>query len=76
MPDRVQPIAMQVPGVPCGELKQDADYVFYELTRSICPICRTPIDAQIVVRDEKVFIRKRCPEHGRLESGSTRTTGR
>src|SRR6266849_2702192 len=70
MPDRVQPIAVQAPGVPCGELtsKHDADYVFYELTRSICPMCRTPIDAQIVLRREKVFMRKRCPEHGGFEA--------
>src|SRR5216683_2697623 len=48
--------------------RQDADYVFYELTRSICPDCRRPIDAQIVLRDAKVFMRKRCPEHGRFEA--------
>jgi uncharacterized radical SAM superfamily Fe-S cluster-containing enzyme len=29
------------------ELKKDADYVFYELTRSICPECRRVIDAHI-----------------------------
>ncbi|HYW88970.1 MAG TPA: radical SAM protein [Chloroflexota bacterium] len=48
--------------------RQDADYVFYELTRSICPECRRPIDAQIVLRDRKVFMRKRCPTHGRFEA--------
>jgi 7,8-dihydro-6-hydroxymethylpterin dimethyltransferase len=48
--------------------RPDADYVFYELTRSICPECRRPIDAQIVLRDGKVFMRKRCPVHGRFES--------
>jgi uncharacterized radical SAM superfamily Fe-S cluster-containing enzyme len=49
-------------------IKQDADYVFYELTRSICPECRRPIDAQILLRDGKVFMRKRCPAHGRFEA--------
>ena len=70
MPDGVEPIAVQAPDVPRGELtsKHDADYVFYELTRSICPTCRIPIDAQIVLRDSKVFMRKRCPEHGRCEA--------
>ncbi len=48
--------------------RQDADYLFYELTRSICPDCRRPIDAQIVLRDAKAFMRKRCPEHGRFEA--------
>jgi uncharacterized radical SAM superfamily Fe-S cluster-containing enzyme len=49
------------PGRP---LKKDADYVFYELTRSICPQCRRVIDAQILLRNNKVYMRKRCPEHG------------
>src|SRR5215475_3681524 len=48
--------------------KRDADYVFYELTRSICPTCRRVIDAQILLRDDKVFMRKRCPEHGPFEA--------
>ena len=48
--------------------RRDADYVFFELTRSICPDCRRPIDAQILLRDGKVFMRKRCPEHGQFEA--------
>src|SRR5882762_4115197 len=70
MPDRVQPIAIEAVTAPSSRLttKQDADYVFYELTRSICPTCRIPIDAQIVLRDGKVFMRKRCPEHGCFEA--------
>jgi len=48
--------------------KKDADYVFYELTRSICPECRKVIDAQIVLRDNKVFMRKRCPQCGPFEA--------
>lgn len=49
-------------------LKKDADYVFYELTRSICPLCRRTIDAHVVIRDNKVYIRKRCPDHGPFEA--------
>ena len=48
--------------------KKDADYVFYELTRSICPTCRQTIDAQIVIRNNKVYMRKRCPDHGPFEA--------
>lgn len=48
--------------------KADADYVFYELTRSICPNCRRVIDAQIILRDNKVFMRKRCPQCGPFEA--------
>jgi 7,8-dihydro-6-hydroxymethylpterin dimethyltransferase len=47
--------------------KQDADYVFYELTRSICPECRRVIDAKILIRGNKVYMRKRCPDHGVFE---------
>jgi uncharacterized radical SAM superfamily Fe-S cluster-containing enzyme len=50
------------------DAKQDADYVFYELTRSICPQCRRLIDAHILLRDNKVFMRKRCPDHGLFET--------
>ena len=44
------------------------DHVFYNLTRSICPHCRRVIDAQILLRDEKVYMRKRCPDHGWMEA--------
>lgn len=52
---------------PKSRVKQDADYIFHELTRSICPDCKTVIDAQIIIRDNKVFMRKRCPTHGWFE---------
>jgi len=48
--------------------KSDADYVFYELTRSICPDCRRVIDAQVILRDNKVYMRKRCPACGPFEA--------
>src|SRR5260370_27593971 len=49
-------------------MKKDADYVFYELTRSICPKCRKVIDAKILLRDNKVYMRKRCPDCGPFEA--------
>jgi 7,8-dihydro-6-hydroxymethylpterin dimethyltransferase len=48
--------------------KKDADYVFYELTRSICPKCRRVVDAKIVFRENKVFMFKRCPDCGPFEA--------
>lgn len=48
--------------------KSNADYVFYELTRSICPDCRRVIDAQVILRDNKVYMRKRCPTCGPFEA--------
>jgi len=34
-------------------VKQYADYIFHELTRSICPECQTAIDAQILIQDNR-----------------------
>ena len=61
--------------------KQDSDYIFYELTRSICPRCLEPIDAQILIQAPpvpipgggavnkgRVIMRKRCADHGWFES--------
>ena len=42
----------------------ESDYVFHELTRSICPNCRRVIDAKILLRDNKVYMSKRCPRCG------------
>ena len=39
-------------------------HIFHEITRSLCPECRQVIDAQVLIRDGAVYLRKRCPEHG------------
>ena len=49
-------------------IKVDRDEVFVELTRSICPVCKAVIDAQVNVRDDRVYLRKRCREHGEFEA--------
>jgi hypothetical protein len=64
---------VDTPGVLAGDSRQpkrkkDADYVFFELTRSICPECRRVIDAKILLRDNKVYIAKRCPQCGPFEA--------
>ncbi|KPV53981.1 hypothetical protein SE17_06520, partial [Kouleothrix aurantiaca] len=48
--------------------KAERDAIFWEFTRSICPACKRVIDAQILLRENKVFMRKRCPEHGWFEA--------
>ncbi|MBC5824858.1 MAG: radical SAM protein [Candidatus Eremiobacteraeota bacterium] len=53
---------------PSAVKKKDADYVFYELTRSVCPKCRRVVDAHIMLRDGKVYMRKRCAQCGPFES--------
>lgn len=46
---------------------RDNDFIFHELTRSICPVCKRVIDAQVVLRNNRVYMRKRCPAHGWFE---------
>jgi uncharacterized radical SAM superfamily Fe-S cluster-containing enzyme len=36
------------------------------VTQSICPRCRAVLDAQLVVRDGRVALTRRCPDHGRF----------
>lgn len=47
---------------------RDRPEIFWELTRSICPRCRRVVDAQILLRDGRVIMRKRCPDHGWFEA--------
>jgi uncharacterized radical SAM superfamily Fe-S cluster-containing enzyme len=42
--------------------------VFIEYTKSICPVCKVVVDAQVNIRDGKVFLRKRCRDHGEFEA--------
>jgi hypothetical protein len=49
-------------------VKEERKEIFWELTKSICPECKKVIDARILLRDGKVFICKRCSEHGQFEA--------
>ncbi|MGH9028077.1 MAG: radical SAM protein [Acidimicrobiales bacterium] len=46
----------------------DRDEVFLEYTKSICPLCKAVVDAEVHIRDGKVFLRKRCRKHGSFEA--------
>ena len=48
--------------------KKDADHVFYELTRTMCPTCRRIIYGHVLIRAGKVYLRRRCPDHGEFEA--------
>ena len=39
-------------------------YTYYDFTLSLCPHCLRRIEAKIVFEDDRVWMRKRCPEHG------------
>ncbi len=40
------------------------DYIYQGYTRTLCHICKKPIDGKIVYNKEGVYILKSCPEHG------------
>lgn len=42
--------------------------ILWETTRSLCPECRRVIDATVLLRDGRVVMRKRCPQHGWIEA--------
>ncbi|GAA2007252.1 hypothetical protein GCM10009799_38520 [Nocardiopsis rhodophaea] len=50
------------------ESRRDRDEVFVEYTKSICPVCKVVVDAQVNIRDNKVYLRKRCRDHGMFEA--------
>ena len=43
---------------------RDRDYLFYELTSSLCATCLRKVEAKVVIQDQNVFMLKRCPVHG------------
>ena len=43
------------------------DYTFLGTTRSPCPRCRRLVDAKIIIRCNRVYLRKQCPEHGTID---------
>ncbi len=53
--------------MPLTAQRTEADFIFFDLVRSLCPECRKLLDAQVLIRDNRVFMRKRCPDHGLFE---------
>ncbi len=39
-------------------------YLFYDIAVSICSTCYRKVDGKIVFQDDKVFLLKRCQQHG------------
>jgi 7,8-dihydro-6-hydroxymethylpterin dimethyltransferase len=50
------------------QAKIDRNEVFLEETRSICPVCKRVIAAEVNIRENWVILSKRCPEHGPFEA--------
>jgi arsenite methyltransferase len=53
---------------PVATAKRGRDEVFVEFTKSVCPVCKVVVDAQVNIREDKVYLRKRCREHGQFEA--------
>ena len=58
--DREIPIGGPVPKLKEGEK-------LIRRTLSLCPVCYRLLPAVVVERDNKVYIRRVCPEHGEIE---------
>jgi uncharacterized radical SAM superfamily Fe-S cluster-containing enzyme len=43
------------------------DYTYLGATQSLCPECLAVVPAKIITRGQRVYFRKRCPEHGERE---------
>jgi len=44
--------------------RRERPYLFYSATRALCSKCLVTCDAKELIEDGKVFLWKRCPEHG------------
>jgi uncharacterized radical SAM superfamily Fe-S cluster-containing enzyme len=45
-------------------MNNNRNYIYYDYTVSLCTVCHRQIDAKIIFEDDKVFLAKRCREHG------------
>lgn len=43
------------------------DHNYIGITQSLCPQCLALVQAKIIVRDNRVYFRKHCPDHGTRE---------
>lgn len=40
------------------------DYIYYDHTISLCNVCHRKIDAKVIFEEQKVFLTKKCKDHG------------
>ena len=41
--------------------------MFIKKTKSLCPTCLKPLEAEVFEEDGKVWIKKECPDHGEFK---------
>lgn len=44
--------------------RKNRPYLFYDTTSSVCTTCLHPVEAKIIIKDNRVYMDKWCPEHG------------
>jgi hypothetical protein len=49
---------------PCAPGRATSSHVYFGSTRSLCATCKRGVEAKIELEDDRVFLSKRCPEHG------------
>ena len=42
--------------------------MFIKKTKSLCPTCLKPLEAEVFEEDGKVWIKKECPDHGEFKN--------
>ncbi len=55
---------MKTPPVAAIDTRPRADHIMIGTTDSMCPECMAIVPAKIITRNNRVYFRKRCPEHG------------
>jgi len=53
-------------GEVCGAsaTRKATEHVYYSTTKSLCAVCKNPVDAKIHFVGEEVYFDKFCPDHG------------
>ena len=46
----------------------EKDYIFYQETTSLCPECLQRIPAKAIIKNNQLWLRKQCPQHGAQEA--------
>jgi uncharacterized radical SAM superfamily Fe-S cluster-containing enzyme len=46
------------------EPRGDRDYIFFKHTTSTCPDCLALVQTRVLIKNDKVYFKKLCPEHG------------
>jgi 7,8-dihydro-6-hydroxymethylpterin dimethyltransferase len=45
-------------------MNDQRDYIYYDYTVSLCNVCHKRVDAKVIFQEQKVYLTKRCNEHG------------